>query len=236
MSVSGSLSALPARATSTSPAVVPEAAEQQDPGSTPFGGAAEEVSDGPLVSKWQYVQQAIQAELQTVSACRNDMASCASPAAIEFLSIVDRAKLRDGLARVGEINRYINMEIKPVSDMVQYHVADFWSSPLATIAAHAGDCEDYAIAKLIALKETGIPSRDLRLVILRNNFSQEDHAVVTARVDGRWRVLDSRGFLMLDDVQYVNFRPVFLIDDVGIKRYDDFSQTSASSQLPLPYL
>ncbi len=62
---------------------------------------------------------------------------------------------------------------------------DRWSAPLVTFASGRGDCEDYAIAKYVALREAGIAEADLRLVISHDSAIGEDHAVVTARVDGK---------------------------------------------------
>lgn len=201
----------------------------------PFGRLTSEVVEGPLLVKWRSVQKAIDAEMSLVTLCRADPSQCPSPAAVEFLSIVERARQRAGLARAGEINRAINLDIRPASDLAQYQVPDFWSSPLATLAARAGDCEDYAIAKLVALREAGISPHDLRLVILRDLRSQDDHAVVTVRIDDRWRVLDSRRFLMLEDTQLDHLQPLFAIDDTGIKRYADGPQISASTVAARPY-
>ena len=53
------------------------------------------------------------------------------------------------------INRDINMAIRPTSDLAQWGVTDRWSAPLATLASGRGDCEDYAIAKYVALREAG---------------------------------------------------------------------------------
>jgi len=94
--------------------------------------------------------------MKTVALCRFDRARCPSAAALRFLSIIDSARGREGLARLGEINRSINLAIRPMSDLMQYHVEDLWSSPLATLAAGAGDCEDYAIAKFVALREAAV--------------------------------------------------------------------------------
>jgi predicted transglutaminase-like cysteine proteinase len=194
-------------------------AELQEPTVEPFGIATFEVAEGPLVAKWRNVRSEMQADMEIIARCRLGIEACPSPAAAEFLSIVERARARDGLARAGEVNRSINLDVRPADDMAQYGLDDFWSSPLTTLTAHAGDCEDYAIAKFMALSEAGITSQDLRLVILRNRLSQEDHAVVAVRVENRWRVLDNRGFLMLDDSQYTHFQPVFLIDEDGIRSY-----------------
>ena len=89
------------------------------------------------------------------------MNGCVSPAALKFLDIVDAARLREGRARLGEINRAINLAIRPISDLAQHGQIDVWTSPLATLARGGGDCEDYAIAKFVALRRAGIAPDDL---------------------------------------------------------------------------
>ena len=45
----------------------------------------------------------------------------------------------------------MNFSIKPLSDLAQHGVDEFWSAPLETLSAEAGDCEDYALLKYFAL-------------------------------------------------------------------------------------
>ena len=52
-------------------------------------------------------------------------------------------------------------------------------------ASNAGDCEDYAIAKYVALQEIGIAAADLRLVVVHDEATKQDHAVAAVRYDGR---------------------------------------------------
>ena len=136
-------------------------------------------------------------------------------------AIVDTARTRDGRARLGEINRAINLAIRPMSDLAQYGEIDVWSSPLVTFAHGAGDCEDYAIAKFVALRQAGISPDDLRIVIMRDTIHGEDHAVAAARLDGQWLTLDNRRMAMVEDVYVRNYRPTFVIDYDGVKRYQD---------------
>lgn len=185
----------------------------------PFGVLTVALPEGPLVAKWRDAERAIRGDMNIIADCRADISNCISPAALQFLKIVRAAASRDGLARLGEINRAVNLIVRPVSDRAQYGVDDHWTSPLATLAAGAGDCEDYAIAKLVALHEAGIPREDLRLIIMRENATGEDHAVVAARVDGRWHILDNRFFVMVEDTDINKYKPVFAIDAEGIKRF-----------------
>ena len=196
------------------------AAETPAPAPEPFGLSTSALTDGPLRAKWLAVERAIAAEADVIAGCASDPGHCTSQPALRFRDIVTAAAAREGLARLGEINRAINLAIRPVSDQAQYGVEDHWSSPLATLAAGAGDCEDYAIAKLVALRAAGVAAEDLRLVIIRENATGDDHAVVAARSGGHWRMLDNRTFLMIEDNGFGKYRPLFAIDAEGAKRFE----------------
>jgi predicted transglutaminase-like cysteine proteinase len=185
----------------------------------PFGLFASPVSEAGLRDKWLGVEHEIEDELLVLALCQEDRPRCQSRPALQFLAIVDDATARDGRARLGEVNRAINLAIRPMSDLAQYGSIDVWSSPLATFAQGAGDCEDYAIAKFVALRLAGIPAQDLRLVILQDMLRQEDHAMVAARLEGRWLLLDNRRMAMVEDARLRNYRPTFVIDHDGVRQY-----------------
>jgi predicted transglutaminase-like cysteine proteinase len=135
------------------------------------------------------------------------------------MAIVDSARSRDGRARIGEINRAINLSIRPMSDLAQFGLGDVWTSPLTTLAAGRGDCEDYAIAKYLALLEAGIAAEDIRLVIVRDRIAHQDHAVLAARLDGQWLVLDNRHHALADAREIRHFEPLFALDHDGVRRF-----------------
>jgi predicted transglutaminase-like cysteine proteinase len=191
-------------------------------GSTePFGLLATPVSWGLLREKWLGVERALDDERVQLALCDGDRDRCVSPAALRLLAIVDEGRARDGRARLGEINRAINLAIRPMSDLAQYGQIDVWTSPLVTFAHGAGDCEDYAIAKFTALHLAGIAADDLRIVIMHDTISGEDHAVAAARLDGHWLTLDNRRMAMVEDVDVRNYRPSFVIDQYGVRQYVD---------------
>jgi predicted transglutaminase-like cysteine proteinase len=187
----------------------------------PFGLSASALSFGGLREKWLGLERKLDDERVQLALCDGDRARCVSPAALKLLAIVDVARAREGRARLGEINRAINLAIRPMSDLAQYGVVDLWSSPLATFASGAGDCEDYAIAKMVALRLAGVSDEDLRLVILLDTISGEAHAVVTARLEGRWLMLDNRRMMMVEDAQVRNYQPTYVIDHDGVRQYDE---------------
>ena len=191
----------------------------------PFGLFASIVSEGELHEKWSGVLHRLDDEMLQLAICQDDSDGCASLAAAQFLAIVNIAKARSGRARIGEINRAINLAIRPMSDFAQYGEIDVWSSPLTTFTTGAGDCEDYAIAKFIALRYAGISSDDLRIVIMRD-ARENDHAIAAARLDGHWLALDNRHMAMVDDLQIRNYQPIFVIDRDGVKRYQETTMSA----------
>jgi predicted transglutaminase-like cysteine proteinase len=106
-----------------------------------------------------------------------------------------------------------------MSDQAQYGTPDVWSSPLVTFDHGAGDCEDYAIAKFMALRLAGVAAEDLRIVIMHDLLQNEDHAVAAARLDGHWLILDNRRMAMIDDAYVRNYQPLFVIDETAVKTY-----------------
>jgi predicted transglutaminase-like cysteine proteinase len=175
----------------------------------PFGLAARDT--GRYTARWHLLQPAILIERRILAFCRSNPDTCPAAAA-KFGAIVAAARGRSGLARIGEINRAVNLAIKPVSDLTQYGVPDVWASPLMTFGSGAGDCEDYAIAKYVALLEAGLPQEDLRLIVVYNRPAREQHMVAAARVDGRWLVLDNRTMRLIADADIGDLAPLAMLD------------------------
>lgn len=182
----------------------------------PFGVLANRLSEGPIVEKWAGVQQDVRREMQRVAECRSER-QCVDREALSFLRIAETARARQGLARLGEVNRAVNLAIRPVSDLANFGETDVWSAPLSTLARGSGDCEDYAIAKMVLLLESGVPSRDLRLVILRETIRANEHAVLAVRQQGRWLILDNRTLVMVADIELKGFQPIFIVDENGAR-------------------
>ena len=196
----------------------------------PFHLSTSPVLWGGLAAKWQSVASRLDDERVQLALCDGDRENCASDAALQLLSIVDAGRLREGRARLGEINRAINLAIRPMSDLAQFGEEDVWSSPLVTFYRGAGDCEDYAIAKYVALRMAGIPADDLRIVVLSDVIRREGHAVAAVRLDGRWLILDNRRMALVEDVAFRNYRPLFVIDQSGVMKYSDAPLLASSDR------
>ncbi len=187
----------------------------------PFGVFAFAVSDGSLRQKWFGLKDKFDDEMVQLALCDGDRERCVSPAALKLLAIVDQARAREGRARLGEANRAINLGIKAASDFAQFGEDDVWSPPLVTFARGAGDCEDYAIAKLAALRLAGVAPEDLRIVVVRDTLHGEEHAVTAARLDGHWLMLDNRRMAMVQDDDARGYQPLFVLYASAVMKYVD---------------
>ncbi|WFU81906.1 transglutaminase-like cysteine peptidase [Bradyrhizobium sp. CIAT3101] len=181
----------------------------------PFGVFAFAISTGGLRTKWLALKERLDDDMVQLALCDGDRDHCASPAALKLLAIVDQARTRDGRALFGETNRAINLAIRAENDGAE----DIWSSPLETFERGAGDCEDYAIAKLAALRLAGVAAEDLRLVVVRDTRSGEGHAVASAKLDGHWLMLDNRRMAMVEDDDARNYQPLYVLYQSAVLRY-----------------
>jgi len=64
------------------------------------------------------------------------------------------------------------------TDLEHWGVDDYWATPVELVASFGGDCEDYAIAKYMTLKDLGVPVERLRIAYVRAIKIGETHMVL----------------------------------------------------------
>jgi predicted transglutaminase-like cysteine proteinase len=199
-------------------AVRPAPVIKHDEATAPlFGMETEPLIGGTVSEKWNRAKIEIAQELDAVSSCRANGA-CPMPAQ-RLIDLSMEGAGRSDRARVGLINRAVDLAIGPTSDEAQWGVSDRWSAPFETIESGRGDCEDYAIVKYAALVQSGLSSDDVKIVIMKNAFPSEDHAVVAVRVDGQWLILDNRTLTLVRDMDITRAVPEFVLDNEGARRF-----------------
>jgi predicted transglutaminase-like cysteine proteinase len=213
-SADASLAAVTGVASDVPPAAPVAAVTSEEP----FGLFTFRAPEGLVWQKWRGVEAKMRAEAKSVEACRADDKQCAG-ASKKFIALADSAGVADIRTRVEIVNREINQAVRYVSDFEAHGVADLWSSPLETLAAGTGDCEDYAIAKFAMLLDAGIAEKDLKLLLVRDMAVREDHAVLAVRIDGRWLVLDNRRMALIETADLPEFMPLFAINHDGVSLF-----------------
>jgi predicted transglutaminase-like cysteine proteinase len=157
-----------------------------------FGSTALPISHTPLDAKWR--------------------AATATPLSLHsklWSSLVRSAASEDRATRLETINHWVNAHIAFAADRSRRGTADQWASARETLRRGAGDCEDYAIAKMKLLEAAGIARSDLYLVIARDLVRRADHAILAVRLGGQLMILDSSTDQILDSKQVTDYRPIF---------------------------
>lgn len=101
------------------------------------------------------------------------------------------------LKELDEVNRTVNKEIAPATDLDVYGVNEYWTLPRTR-----GDCEDYALLKRHNLVAKGWPVSALLMTVVRDEKG-EGHAVLTARTVQADYILDNK----IEEVRVWNATP-----------------------------
>jgi len=82
-------------------------------------------------------------------------------------------------AQLNAVNNFFNM-IDSAQDRGVWGKAEFFANPIEMLALNASDCEDYAIAKYVALKTLGFKESSLRIYVGReyNSARRIGHTVL----------------------------------------------------------
>jgi len=128
----------------------------------------------------------------------------------DLITEIRTLSLRSRVARVNEVfNR-----VPYVPAETNWHDADHWETPLEFLQ-RGGQCEDYAIAKILALEASGVPEQDLQLVIVRDEYLSLDHAIAVVYVDDEPLVLDNQIKDVVPAAQLNRYVPYYAINRTG---------------------
>jgi predicted transglutaminase-like cysteine proteinase len=85
------------------------------------------------------------------------------------------------------VNRWVNSNIRPVTDLEHWGVVERWNYP----DDGYGDCEDYALEKRRMLIDAGWPREALLITVVRDQ-NGDGHAVLTVKTDQGEFILDNQ--------------------------------------------
>ena len=115
------------------------------------------------------------------------------------------------LSQVRAVNRYVNRQ-RYFTDPRNYGVKDYWASP-AQFFERNGDCEDYAIAKFMALRTLGFTNSEMRIVVLQDLNLRVGHAILLVNVGGQALVLDNQVRSVVRAETIHHYRPIYSINE-----------------------
>ncbi|WP_208997352.1 transglutaminase-like cysteine peptidase [Pannonibacter phragmitetus] len=115
--------------------------------------------------------------------CKEHPAACAARTDKPVVVKLSEERFEELLS----VNATVNREIRPVTDMEQFGVPEYWTFPDNGI----GDCEEYVIEKQRRLLKAGWPASALLITVVKD-INNEGHAVLTVRTDQGDLILDNQ--------------------------------------------
>jgi predicted transglutaminase-like cysteine proteinase len=165
-----------------------------------FGSVAIPIRNFPVSARWARVNREIE-ECALAMSCdsANDLLERIA-AAIEGKPLAEK---------LGIVNAMVNTSIRYRSDASVYRKRDYWAGPRETLSRGSGDCEDFAILKMTALRRAGLPASRVSLVVLRDNDRGVFHAVVAVSGNSGRFILDNNNSRVAMDAGLPWYQPLY---------------------------
>lgn len=113
-------------------------------------------------------------------------------------------------AMADSVNDMMNKK-KYIVDNKNWGKSDYWATPVEFMA-RGGDCEDFAIAKYVALRALGVPENRMRIAIVQDLRKNIPHAILIVYSEKGPMVLDNQ----IKTIRHVNnishYKPIFSIN------------------------
>lgn len=156
---------------------------------------------------------ALELPLPAAGAVPTAPACHSADAAVTLHAVTRAAASLPLLERLQRINAAVNA--RPyVTDKANYTTDDYWAT-LDEFAARGGDCEDFAIAKYMLLKEAGVAPEKMRVTVVLDTSLGQPHAILSVEVDGTHYILDNQVTDIVPDVEATDYQPVYSVNERG---------------------
>ncbi len=113
--------------------------------------------------------------------------------------------------QIRQVNKYAN-EKKYILDIENYGVTDYWETPLEFLT-NSGDCEDYAIIKMLSLKWLGYDIETMRVVVVQDTNLRVPHAVMAIESDNDILILDNQIEEVISHADIFHYVPVYSVNE-----------------------
>lgn len=129
----------------------------------------------------------------------------------EWLVYLQSLKGMDTADQLKRINLYANKK-EYILDIDNYGLEDYWAIP-EEFLRRGGDCEDYAITKLLSLRWLGHQQLESRIVVLQDTNLGIPHAVLAVYLDDDIVILDNQVNEILSHKNILHYVPIYSLDE-----------------------
>lgn len=129
----------------------------------------------------------------------------------KWIVFLDGLKGKDQLTQIKAVNKFFNQS-KYIQDNKNWGIKDYWASP-GEFLSKFGDCEDYGIAKYMALKYLGHDPAKMRIVAVKDLNLKIGHAILAVYYKKRIVILDNQIKIVADSRKIRHYQPVYSINE-----------------------
>lgn len=113
--------------------------------------------------------------------------------------------------QIKQVNKYAN-EKGYILDIENYGIDDYWATPYEFLVNN-GDCEDYAIIKMLSMKWLGYDARLMRVVVVQDTNLRIPHAVMAIENKNDILILDNQIEEVISHVDIFHYVPVYSVNE-----------------------
>ncbi len=115
--------------------------------------------------------------------------------------------------QIQQVNRYAN-EKEYILDIENYGLADYWATPREFLI-NSGDCEDYAIIKMLSMKWLGYDINSMRVVVVQDTNLRIPHAVMAIENNNDILILDNQIEEVISHADIFHYVPVYSVNETN---------------------
>ena len=113
--------------------------------------------------------------------------------------------------QIRRVNRFANQQ-DYILDIDNYGMEDYWATPRQFLYNN-GDCEDYAITKMLSLKQLGFDMKHMRIVVLQDTNLRIPHAVLAVDIQGDILIMDNQIEEVVSHRHIVHYVPIYAVNE-----------------------
>ncbi len=129
----------------------------------------------------------------------------------EWLSFLESIRHLSADEQISSVNGYANRK-EYILDIENYGLEDYWASPKQFLLNN-GDCEDYAILKMMSLKLLGFDVNKMRVVVVQDTNQQIAHAVMSIDRHNDILILDNQIEEIISHKNIFHYVPVYSLNE-----------------------
>lgn len=115
------------------------------------------------------------------------------------------------MRQIKQVNQYANQK-EYILDIENYGIADYWATPQEFLI-NKGDCEDYAIIKMLSLKWLGYDIDSMRVVVVQDTNLRVPHAVMAINNNNDTLILDNQIEEVISHTAIFHYVPVYSVNE-----------------------